>query len=534
MYKSYFYLLRASVELNSLLTNKSILECYTQEPDKLFIHILNDVFPFYCFIVSTNPNEFHFYVKEEHRKAKKNTINFFEEYLPQKIDSVKIAFGERIICIELKKGKLFILFRGNKSNCFFLDNDSLLHPFKKIDDERLVKTHKELTNLIFVDNAKSMLENILNVGEFDNYKKLPYLSKEIIKYAESTNNPIKSVEEIINQILYGKIAVGIDSKTGEAIFLPMSMLDTSKEMQIELFDNYLDAITNYFSLNRTKIKTRNIQHDIEKYLENEIEKITHKLNKQKTRIENGSKEEEYGNYGQLLLSNIEKITKGTNEITLNEWDSNNEIKIKLDPKLSPQQNINSYFDKARSERIEFEKSKSLYNSNKDKFNQLVLIREKLTNDLSTEELLEIKKELKMKQQLPQEEIKEKIPFRHYLIEDRFHFYVGKDGKNNDMLTTKFAKQNDYWFHARLVAGSHGVLRVENLKEAVPKRVLEKAASIAAFYSKSKTSKLAPVTYTLKKYVTKNSRHEVGQVSVIKESVLLVKPGIPADCQYLED
>ena len=67
-----------------------------------------------------------------------------------------------------------------------------------------------------------------------------------------------------------------------------------------------------------------------------------------------------------------------------------------------------------------------------------------------------------------------------------------------------------------------------------KRVLEKAASITAFYSKSKTAKVAPVTYTLKKYVSKNARHEPGQVSVMKESVLLVRPEIPNDCEYIEE
>ncbi|HEX2963553.1 MAG TPA: NFACT RNA binding domain-containing protein [Ignavibacteriales bacterium] len=123
-------------------------------------------------------------------------------------------------------------------------------------------------------------------------------------------------------------------------------------------------------------------------------------------------------------------------------------------------------------------------------------------------------------------------FKHYIIENKYHVYVGKDSANNDLLTVKFAKQNDYWFHARAVPGSHVVLRVENSKEAIPKPVLKKAASLAAFHSKAKTSKLAPVSYTLKKYVTKRKGMEPGKVALLKEDVLLVPPEVPQDCEFV--
>jgi predicted ribosome quality control (RQC) complex YloA/Tae2 family protein len=126
----------------------------------------------------------------------------------------------------------------------------------------------------------------------------------------------------------------------------------------------------------------------------------------------------------------------------------------------------------------------------------------------------------------------KSKFKHYVIENKYDVYVGKDSANNDLLTMKFAKQNDYWFHARSVPGSHVILRVLNNKEPVPKNVIKSAASIAAFHSKAKTSGLAPVSYTFKKYVTKKKGMEPGKVALLKEDVLLVKPGIPANCEYV--
>src|SRR5690606_15434518 len=80
----------------------------------------------------------------------------------------------------------------------------------------------------------------------------------------------------------------------------------------------------------------------------------------------------------------------------------------------------------------------------------------------------------------------------------FKIYVGKSAENNDELTQKFAHKDDLWLHAKDVTGSHVIIRHQSGK-TFPKTVLEKAASLAAFYSKRKNDSLCPVQYTQKKY-----------------------------------
>ena len=117
-----------------------------------------------------------------------------------------------------------------------------------------------------------------------------------------------------------------------------------------------------------------------------------------------------------------------------------------------------------------------------------------------------------------------LKFKHYLIDKKYHVYVGKDSVNNDLLTTRFAKQNDFWFHARSVSGSHVVLRIENTKEVVPKSILKKVASLAAYHSKAKTAGIVPVSYTLKKYVVKRKSQPAGQVFFAKRRGIVSKTG----------
>jgi predicted ribosome quality control (RQC) complex YloA/Tae2 family protein len=91
-----------------------------------------------------------------------------------------------------------------------------------------------------------------------------------------------------------------------------------------------------------------------------------------------------------------------------------------------------------------------------------------------------------------------------------------------------------WFHARGVSGSHLIIRRANKKEKIPKNIIEKAASIAAFYSKAKHSKLVPVAYTEKKYVIKRKGMPPGTVQMQKENVVMVEPKNPEQISEVTD
>jgi predicted ribosome quality control (RQC) complex YloA/Tae2 family protein len=523
--------MRSVIELQTILNNQQLIECYTQEEDKLFIHCPTKTEINRHLIITLNPQEFHYEIKNDHHKAKKNVYNFYAQHFPQKIISVKIAFGERIIAINLEHGTLFILIRGNKTNCIYKKMDEQLLAFKKVENDWIEKFKAELANTVFVDKEHSIIETIGNIDTIDKLKSLPFISKELIQNVSSDAYfVVSSLLKLINEIIYGKIAVGINNSTEELIFKPLTMLNENENINVELFDSYLDAISKYFLLKNKTYKRKISTDGVKKYLEREIERISNKLNILKARIEHGSKEKLYREYGNHLLINIKQLRKGMKDFTVKIPATEELFIIKLNPKLSAQLNIDNYFDKSRAEKIEYDKSISMHDELKLKYEKLIQLRDKLLQDLTNEEISSIQKELKLNPSASKMNGQiEKLPYRHYIIQNKYHVFVGRDSKSNDSLTTKYAKQNDYWFHARSTSGSHIILRVENTKESIPKTILNKVASIAAFYSKSKTSKLAPVTYTLKKYVVKNKRHEPGQVSVTKEKVLLVPPEIPLDC-----
>ena len=61
-----------------------------------------------------------------------------------------------------------------------------------------------------------------------------------------------------------------------------------------------------------------------------------------------------------------------------------------------------------------------------------------------------------------------------------------------------------------------------------KHIIERAASIAAYYSQQRKSKLTPVAYTFKKYVRKPKGANPGTVVLSREDVIMIKPRAPEE------
>jgi predicted ribosome quality control (RQC) complex YloA/Tae2 family protein len=117
-------------------------------------------------------------------------------------------------------------------------------------------------------------------------------------------------------------------------------------------------------------------------------------------------------------------------------------------------------------------------------------------------------------------------YRSFDIDERWFALVGRSNFENDEITFKVAKPNDFWFHAQGVPGSHVVLRSRGGSDGPPARVIQLTASLAAHFSKAKHSSLVPVIYTQRKYVRKFRGARPGQVTCEREKMVMVPPALP--------
>ena len=99
--------------------------------------------------------------------------------------------------------------------------------------------------------------------------------------------------------------------------------------------------------------------------------------------------------------------------------------------------------------------------------------------------------------------------------------MGRNNRENDILTFKTASKNDFWFHTKDIPGSHVIL-FTNGKEPSDISIFETAA-LAAYNSKGKESENVPVDYTLVRHVKKPSGAKPGMVIFTDNKTVYVTP-----------
>lgn len=113
----------------------------------------------------------------------------------------------------------------------------------------------------------------------------------------------------------------------------------------------------------------------------------------------------------------------------------------------------------------------------------------------------------------------------YELPGGYTVLAGRTDADNDRLSLKIARPNDWWFHVRGLPGSHVVLQVGKGPQP-DKSVLEQAASIAAWHSKARNGGITAVSCTQAGNVRKPRGEKPGTVTIQKERVLKVRPGLP--------
>ena len=266
------------------------------------------------------------------------------------------------------------------------------------------------------------------------------------------------------------------------------------------------------------------------YLEKERQQIIKALNRQakqhesylkktKRQLDKLEKESRHEEVGHILMANLHTIPPRSKEVELLDFYNNAMLKIKLKESLSPQKNAENYYRKAKNQKIEIKKLKQNFDKKEE---QLLTIAYQLEEIQTFGRLKELRKFLKKEDiNTHKKQSKEGSLFKTFMYQG-FQILVGKSAANNDILTQKHAYKEDLWLHARGVSGSHVVIKYQSGK-VFPKNVIEKAAQLAAYYSKRKTDTLCPVIYTPKKFVRKPKGYPVGAVVVDRESVLMIEP-----------
>jgi predicted ribosome quality control (RQC) complex YloA/Tae2 family protein len=217
----------------------------------------------------------------------------------------------------------------------------------------------------------------------------------------------------------------------------------------------------------------------------------------------------------VLMAYQHQVPKNAKQVSLTDFEGN-EIKIQLDPKLSALENAKSLYDRVKKREARKEQAESRENELRAKLEELTVLRDSL-EDKSDRELSEL---LKIHAPAEKQQVRTEPGIRYAAPHD-FSVVVGRNSKENDIVTFKIAKSRDIWLHAQGYPGSHVIIQAENRE--VPFETILFAAQLAAAYSKAGQSDNVPVDYAMRKNVWKPKGGAPGAVYMTQQKTVYVTP-----------
>lgn len=260
-----------------------------------------------------------------------------------------------------------------------------------------------------------------------------------------------------------------------------------------------------------------------------IKKISRRTDALRADLEKAARYRDYARYGELLKANLGTIQKGQEEVTVVDYfdPAMPELVIPLDPSKNPQGNLNDYFKKHQKHMAAEREIRPRLETAERELH--ALRAEQTTIEQRTWEPPAISaprpagRRSHLTDHRPRttdDAARRSGPFRRFTSADGLPIYVGRNARENEELTLKFAKSDDLWLHAQGSPGSHVVVRLEKGAEPPPETIKD-AATLALLYSDLKKSGKGEVMYTRRKWVRKAKGQPPGTVTVTQEKAIFI-------------
>ena len=290
------------------------------------------------------------------------------------------------------------------------------------------------------------------------------------------------------------------------------------------FETLNEGLNAYFKTTITSNVISEKKKSLLKYVDSQIKKFKKIEKNIKVDLKKNENFENYKNIGDILAANMHQIKYGMKKITVFDFYNNEEITINLDPLLSPNDNLNFYYNKYNKGKrtISALDSRFLDIQNEIRyFEEIKMFIEKENDFIGIEE---IQTELNLSNS--GNKIKNKIKLNKSKKRELFSFdykgfqiFVGRNNKENEEISFSKGQPNDIWMHAKDIPGSHVLILRNNQK--VPDDVLLHAATLACDYSKAKKGDKVTVDYCERKFVKKIKNSKPGNVIYTNFHSLLI-------------
>lgn len=370
----------------------------------------------------------------------------------------------------------------------------------------------------------------------------PIVAREWVYYAAQGNDAVKNDlhGELLDRLAFviNQTARECDEnrctftvvKDKEGLLKDFSFIPINQYvglMDTKELDSACDLLDYFYSERDSISRMKQRSQDLYKLLLNATDRISRRLANQRMELKESENREEFKLKGDLISANLYRVEKGMSSVKVENFydEAYPEIEIKLDPRLTPSQNMQHYYAEYRKADTAEKILTEQIAKGEEELAYIDSVFDALTRTNGEDEVNELRMELAEQGYIRATKLKGKPPKSHPPLEfkspDGFTILVGRNNKQNDMLTTKLAEKSDMWLHTKNITGSHVIIRANG--QEVPDDTIIYAARLAAFHSKAKNSSQVPVDYVPVKFVKKPSGSKPGMVIFTNNRTLYVTP-----------
>lgn len=545
-------------EIKQLLLGGKIQKISQPSKNDIVLNIYS-VGKSYKLLLSANNNEARVHITERKYENPISPPNFcmvLRKYLNQsKIVDIEQYKMDRVIIFHISSvdemgfdisNKLIVEIMGKYSNIILTDeNYKIIDSIKRVNfkmssvreilpglEYKFIESNK--INILESDFSLDILKLDKNIADNQNPEKLlyenylgfsPTIAKELI-YKSNIDPRInwglvsEDEKQLLNDNLY-ELRNSLINNT----YSPVLYKNSRNYKEFYSFDlsglgfekilckSMSNAIENFYESNKSNDRLRQIKNNLLRKINSQIKLVNKKIEILNKNLNKEKNMDSIRMKGDLLAANVNKLNKGYKEIILKDFYNNNkDIKISLDSRKNPWENVDSYYKRYKKIKNSIDFAKDDLPKQKDLLAYLNQVSDFVERSESISDLDEIKEELienKIIKNTSRNKKKTKAKSKpmQFKTVDNSNIYVGKNSRQNDYITLKLANKNDYFFHVRNAPGSHVILKTNLLNE----NDIKIASYLAASNSSQAKSNKVDVDYTEKKNVNKAKGAKLGMV-----------------------
>ncbi len=387
------------------------------------------------------------------------------------------------------------------------------------ENPRLIEEPKEVIKKVVAYEglvSQSFMKNTQGLGAVI-AREIAHLASLDDVYSDSLdlNQKMKldfAVEKVVNYY-HNPIFTTVFDETEKPIefsFMPLTQYGDIKMVHYKSLNELLDE---YYSKKDKQERLRQKGKDLYRLVSNLLERNIRKSALRKEDLIKSENSEPLRIKGELLTANLYQLEKGMNTVNVLNYYDNTQMQIKLDPRLTGNENAQKYFKDYKKKQTAVKILKDLILQDEIEYEYLKSIEYIISEAENEQELMNIRNELYEARYIKYFKTKTKkqkaLDFIKYISSDGFLILVGRNNLQNDKLTMKTARGKDLWFHTKNAPGSHVVVMSQG--QDIPLQTQNEAAMLAVFHSSQKESSKVAVDYTFVKNIKKTNDLKPGMV-----------------------